>query len=517
MKTIKIIILLCLGIHIACDDALNVVPENSVTFENFFQTDKDLETFLNSIRSDFRYLTWSMRSPALVGAKFDKYSSKYEENFSWNPQAYSPNHAQFSWGGQYAVVTLANILLEQINKAEITEERKNYYRGQAHFYRALIYFWMAQKWGECPIQTSSRDITMKAKSKNKDVLQFALEEARKAVSLLPRNKDAVDANGTSMETKKYNACKEAAQALRLEVCLWKAALHEENELLDEALSAANYVIDSCDFQLAANPEEVCEKVLAGGSNEGIFEVPFNIVETNAWNDWQMMFDATCFPIKPGMGRGSIQNSVDLWIYQTTIDEMYPGEFIGNIKDGVFKGDRRRLAYVYEMDTIARNEEWRKLADGYAYPYKFRKIKLGTSSWNQGEFEYFAGDWIIWRLADIILLRAEVYARKGLIDLAAADINRIRERAYGDRSHDYTSAEGDIRYAVFKERERELLWEGKRWWDILRNGYWQTELWDFHKTLTQSDVDRGALYMPIMHANEGENTLMTQNEYWQSRY
>ena len=119
---------------------------------------------------------------------------------------------------------------------------------------------------------------------------------------------------------------------------------------------------------------------------------------------------------------------------------------------------------------------------------------------------------------MILLRAEAYARKGQTALAAADINTIRERAYGNRAHDYSVDEGDIRYAVFKERERELLWEGKRWWDIVRNNYWKTELWEFHRTkMTQDDVDRGALYMPIMHASEGESTMITQNEYWQSRY
>lgn len=517
MKLLGFILSMCLIINVACDDPLEVIPENSVTFENFFKTDKDMEAFLNSLRTELRGMTGSMQTPAIVGAKYDTCTSYYQSMFNWEPSQFTPNHVDMSWSSHYALVTLANILLEQVDGSEISEERKTYYKGQAHFYRALMYFWMAQKWGECPLQTSSRDITAKPKESKEKVLQFALDEVNLAISMLPRNKDAVDASGNSMATKKYNACKEVAQTLKLEICLWKAAICNQPELLDDAIKAANYVIDSCDFQLAADPETVCEEVMAGGSTEGIFEVKFDIAESMSWNNWHMMYDAACFPVKPEDERGSI-NDVYLWIKQSTIDEMYPGTFDGPIKDGRYTGDKRRLAYVYEMDTTARNDEWRKLANGMAYPYKFRKVQLGTSSWNLGQFERFANDWIIWRLADVILLRAEAYARKGEVDLAAADINRIRERAYGDRSHDYTSAEGDIRYAVFKERERELLWEGKRWWDIVRNNYWKTELWEFHRTeLTQADVDRGALYMPIMHASEGESTLITQNEYWQSRY
>ena len=95
-----------------------------------------------------------------------------------------------------------------------------------------------------------------------------------------------------------------------------------------------------------------------------------------------------------------------------------------------------------------------------------------------------------------------------------------ERAYGNRSHDYNAAtEGsDLRYIIFKEREKELLWEGKRWYDIVRNGYWKTELSKFHATqMTQQDVDNGALYMPVGYPAFNENSLMTQNKYWQARY
>ena len=76
--------------------------------------------------------------------------------------------------------------------------------------------------------------------------------------------------------------------------------------------------------------------------------------------------------------------------------------------------------------------------------------------------------VYWRLADIILLRAECRARQNN-PAAVDDLNRIRERAYGNRMHDYTTAEGDLRLAIFREREKELLFEDHRYYDVRRNG------------------------------------------------
>lgn len=90
--------------------------------------------------------------------------------------------------------------------------------------------------------------------------------------------ELIDAGGAKIAGKS-TASKEIAQALKLDICLWKAVINREPELLKEALSAANFVIDSCEYVLAANPEEVCEKVITGGSDEGIFEIKYNYLES----------------------------------------------------------------------------------------------------------------------------------------------------------------------------------------------------------------------------------------------
>ena len=129
------------------------------------------------------------------------------------------------------------------------------------------------------------------------------------------------------------------------------------------------------------------------------------------------------------------------------------------------------------------------------------------------FENFAGNVIRTRLADILLLRAECYAKIGKDDLAKPDLDRVRERA---GVSGYLSAEGPIYRAVFEEREKELLLERHRWYDMVRTGYWKTDMTEEYSELTDQDVKDGALYLPVYVKAFNSNKLMRQTIYWLKR-
>lgn len=122
--------------------------------------------------------------------------------------------------------------------------------------------------------------------------------------------------------------------------------------------------------------------------------------------------------------------------------------------------------------------------------------------------------IWWRLADIILLRAECRARLGGEYIAGAmeDLNTIRRRANAKL---YSSSEygGDLRYAIFKEREKELLMEGYRYYDVIRNGYVRTELEEGFRKASDQDFIDGCFFNAIESGAFNKNTLMRQNSYW----
>jgi len=80
------------------------------------------------------------------------------------------------------------------------------------------------------------------------------------------------------------------------------------------------------------------------------------------------------------------------------------------------------------------------------------------------------DWPVLRMADVMLMLAEVKAELGESSDAVKLVNQIRERAFGNSDHDIAGLSGDaLKAAVLEERKLELLGEGTRRWDLIRSG------------------------------------------------
>ncbi|PTQ95782.1 putative outer membrane starch-binding protein [Mucilaginibacter yixingensis] len=79
------------------------------------------------------------------------------------------------------------------------------------------------------------------------------------------------------------------------------------------------------------------------------------------------------------------------------------------------------------------------------------------------------NWTMLRLADVILMLAETKAEQGKTD-AVGLVNQIRERAFGSAKYDIGALSGQaLKDAVAQERKLELMGEGTRRWDMIRNG------------------------------------------------
>lgn len=120
------------------------------------------------------------------------------------------------------------------------------------------------------------------------------------------------------------------------------------------------------------------------------------------------------------------------------------------------------------------------SSSYAYGigvFKFTNNNVdGTKAadWNAA---YASTDFPIFRLADAYLMRAEANLRydKGDISQAVSDVNTIRERAFGDKSHDVTAVQltattnGIPFKFILDERGREFYYEAQRRTDLIRFG------------------------------------------------
>ncbi len=84
--------------------------------------------------------------------------------------------------------------------------------------------------------------------------------------------------------------------------------------------------------------------------------------------------------------------------------------------------------------------------------------------------YACTDFPVFRLADAYLMRAEAFLNLGKSDSAAMDVNKIRERAFGNQDHNVTAGQLVANPTfILDERGREFYYEAQRRTDLIRFG------------------------------------------------
>jgi len=172
--------------------------------------------------------------------------------------------------------------------------------------------------------------------------------------------------------------------------------------------------------------------------------------------------------------------------------------------GMFHSNGQNL----EIETIP------PFSDGYAVT-KFKNVDSNGNQGNDSSGTWCDTDIPLIRLAEIYLNYAEAVLRGGGGDLntAAAKINELRERAYGNSSGNITSSDLDLQF-VLDERSKELYWEGQRRTDLVRYGQFTTAtyLWPFKGNDPAGvSVDSYRNLYPLPSNVISINTNLSQNE------
>ncbi len=135
--------------------------------------------------------------------------------------------------------------------------------------------------------------------------------------------------------------------------------------------------------------------------------------------------------------------------------------------------------------------------------KFSNVADPTGYWR------FEDNLIIFRYSDVLLLGAEALANIGNDAEAIALMNEVRTRAATPL---YDPSQGNLKDAIFWERQKELLGEGHRWFDFVRTGR-VTDPSQIITSLTQDQFAQGAWTWPIDENARVNNPLITLNQYW----
>lgn len=140
-------------------------------------------------------------------------------------------------------------------------------------------------------------------------------------------------------------------------------------------------------------------------------------------------------------------------------------FVGNQKNGNYYGKVVPWDVLHKISNGVKDRQ----AETFLFPIS---CKIATDKYSgyiagiDGNFSFLYRDDYLARLPETILLRAEVKWRLGDNTGAAADINKLRERAQCG----YMVTASDVNLdLILDERARELVYEEHRWNTLLRMG------------------------------------------------
>jgi hypothetical protein len=414
----------------SCKKWLNLKPSDGIVGDEFWQTKEQLAAAVNGIYAslignppgvgdramgEYLFMWGELRADMVIPST----GATNQDLDVYNVNLLSTNSI-VNWRGIYrtinycnTVITLGPGVLKTDNT--LSEQQLNAYLAEARTIRALMYFYLVRSFGEVPLKlsatTSDDQLEQLPKSKQAEVLDQIISDLKAA------EPNAVFTYGNN-NFDKGRVTKYTIFSLMADVYLW---MDKYNECID----ACDKVINSGKFGLITRRDFFYQIFNVGNSSESIFEFQYS---KEAQNPFYNLF----FTNKR---RYQAADAVMETIY--TIDYNNP--------DSVdYRADGSSL--------IASNNT------------------IGKIMWNV-EFDASFNHWIVYRYADILLMKAEALTQIGQGADALKIVYDIRQRAHAlpqtDRNPDPSSVE-QVTDFILEERAREFAFEGKRWYDVLRN-------------------------------------------------
>jgi len=443
IQRIGMIVMSVIFIITSCSDQLEVDPTSVITSNSFWKSEGDAQGALVGMYVNLRSLA-SRNLYYLGEARADILQLGTVGSGGWDTyynHLLTPENAGPSWQNFYTLINSANLIIKYVPEIEFADEaNKNQILAQAYAMRAYTYFVMTKTWGDLiirtePVEGVSSDITIKERESVESVFSLIKSDIDTSLELFPDN---TFASGKTMWSKP------SVNALKGEVYLWSAKqLGGGATDLNTALTALEE-IEAADVSLLADYSEIFN--YDNKANEEILmSVKFAQYETgdNYFADMYL-----------------IQSALPSDITSETQDYLLPigGNNItvptDSFKESFSPDDSRKDATFYEIYLTD---------DSY---YTTVNVK-GRGTVVSGS-RLFLDDYILFRYADVLLMKAE--AKNALGQDPSAEINAVRERAYGEAFPEHVFVSGSIEEndeAILEERKLEFGFEGKRWWDLVR--------------------------------------------------
>lgn len=499
----KNFIAITFGIFIlfGCNDFLDRQPLSEMSPGTFFQSKGDMRTW-NAGIYDALQSTLHQRHIDWGDLRSDNYHTTGYESEKVYMNAMESTMGEVSWQNLYTTINLCNIAIKRYPTIpQVLEAETNPFMGQAYGIRALMYFYAIRVWGRVPLITApwEGDLEQIAVPRN------SIEEVK--AQILEDIDLSLDALGNDVSDK-FFFNRAAAYALKTDVHMWF------NEY-DEALATSTYFIGNPNFALVNNSDEWKDMFTKPAtSKESIFNLAWSFASDGS-HGWAQR-----------VGANNTNNGYKMSqsIYEEFMDRLRSGNgadgrFWNNVDTVKLYYNGQRLPLTYANWTTSGIEKCIKYSiidpdrsfDASNGVYRSYWAVLSSAN---AELQI-----PIYRLADVLLLRAEALNKKGNSDEALNIVNQIRFRVgyTADAKLEVnTTVQKAVELLILQERQLEFIAEGKRWFDLIRTGY-LLEVMDPVIRARQeaagvqvtgfTTAEEGKKYMPIYYREFESNTAL----------
>ncbi|MBB2144696.1 RagB/SusD family nutrient uptake outer membrane protein [Pedobacter sp. LMG 31464] len=451
----------------ACNK-LQLAPEDSYGSENFWKNSAQVDGAMIGLHSQLRGYQFTFFNLGELRGGSLKTGTSFTGTASLNAAGLIAQDIRESspgvsgWVNFYRPIFDVNNFIYQVEKSTyLTAADKGYYLGQAYGLRAFYYFWLFRTYGRVPLTTepsvllkdpkSAADLYLARSATEKQTLDFIKADI---------DKSATSFNGNY--TTKFQKAQwglSATQMLKGEVYLWSAKVKMDGAAptstaadLATSRTALEDVISK--HTLLANFGNVFKSAsiaASRGSSEIIFAL--RNLSGEASNNYSQFIYAITDPLSGYVDdQGNAIPSAD------------PLQVNGG-------GTIIRYEYKIELYDQFQSTDSRKNATFL----NFNKASAGIRATNLRKFpgeivtgaRVFSDDFPVYRVAEAYLLLAEVKNKQG--QDPTAEIMMVRNRAYAPNAAPLfvngTFEQNEL--AIFAERGKEFVGEGKRWFDLRR--------------------------------------------------
>jgi len=508
------VLILTLVLSCSCNKYLTLYPQNGTIRQQFWQNKEQVLSAVIGIYSSLIQGTPNSAGNNNGDRQMADFLFKWGElradNTTYGPIVLGddlnvldgnilPTNTDVQWYSLYRTINLCNTVLLYAPAVPsidptLTTTQLNAYMAEALAIRSLMYFYLVRTFGDVPLKltptSTDNDLTQLAKTPQADIIKQILSDLTTAESNSVKN---YDINGVkNIPYNKGRVTTFMINALQADIYLWTYDY-------TNCITACNKVINSGQFGLVAGNSNFFNAVYSNGnSSESIFEFQYDGSTTQVNPFYQM------FNIGSGIVGGTLAAQI-------------------NVRGALFPVDQNNAHNEDVRAAIAANGGTGAIAKWIGTPNSSALLSATTS------FRH----WIVYRYAEILLFKAEAEAYTGAgadaLNLVLSIQNRANAIIDPQLSLPLPSAsdaDGVAGY-VLDERDREFVFEGKRWYDLVRYARRNfpttlhiltdpiavNALPSLQQILVTKYKDPNSLFLPIYYTEINLDPNLVQNPYY----